>query len=191
MTYDDSLSLRDALALYFETNSFGADGGYAKKWVDIDLLGLKLKIPNTASRRKAVKIHDLHHVVTDYETDWHGETEISAFELAAGCGTYSAAWVLNLQAFFVGLFTGPRRMFAAFRRGRRCTSLYQQNFDDTLLAATVGSVRDSHGLRLDAAKTTAADWLWFGACAIGATLFSAATVVVLFSPILLLVWLFA
>ena len=123
---------------------------------------LPFAFPNTASRRRAVRVHDLHHLLTGYDTDWIGETEISAFEIGAGCGRYSAAWMLNLSAFFTGPFVKPGRLFAAFRRGRRCRSLYHESYDEALLQSGVGEVRERLGLAepLDG-KPTAADWAAF------------------------------
>src|SRR5690348_8708353 len=83
--YPDELTMREARDRYFEANRFGADGGYASKWVDIKLGPIPMPFPNTASRVRAVKYHDLHHVLTGYDTDWRGEFEISAWEIAAGC----------------------------------------------------------------------------------------------------------
>jgi len=58
---------------YFRDNAFGDDGGYAKKWVSVQLGPLPLGFPNSAARVRAVKYHDLHHVVTGYATDLVGE----------------------------------------------------------------------------------------------------------------------
>ncbi len=140
------MTLRDARALYFEANDFGADGGYSKRWVKIDLRRVSLSFPNLPSRVRAVRFHDLDHVLTGYDTDLLGETEISAYEIASGCGGYVAGWVLNLQAFPVGLFLSPTRLFAAYRRGRQCGSLFHQEFDDALLEESVGAARRRLGL---------------------------------------------
>ena len=114
--------------------------------------------PNLPSRRRAVRIHDLHHLLTGYDTDWIGETEISAYEIGAGCGGYGAAWMLNLGAFFTGPFVKPARLFAAFRRGRRCRSLYHESYDDALLGSPLGETRTRLGLDepLDGPPTLAA-----------------------------------
>ena len=39
---------------------------------------VRFAFPNTAGRVRAVRYHDLHHVVTGYATDWTGEAEIGA-----------------------------------------------------------------------------------------------------------------
>lgn len=89
---------------------------------------------------KAVRYHDLHHVLTGYETSFAGELEISAWEIAAGCKSMAAAWVLNLGGMGGGLFRCPRRSFAAFVRGRRHRTLYGEDYD-ALLDTTVADAR--------------------------------------------------
>src|SRR5690349_9357412 len=89
--YEPMMSLFEARARYFADNSFGDDGGYSARWVTIFKLGpLSLGFPNTASRIAAVRYHDLHHLVTGYDTDVMGEAEIAAWELASGCERFPA-----------------------------------------------------------------------------------------------------
>src|SRR6478752_6208121 len=83
--YAPSLTLREARDLYFRSNGFGEDGGYGDAWVDFKLGPVPFPFPNTAARIKAVKVHDLHHIVTGYRTNFVGELEISAWEIGGGC----------------------------------------------------------------------------------------------------------
>jgi hypothetical protein len=159
--YPDELTMREARDRYFEVNRFGIDGGYGSKWVDLKLGPIPFPIPNTASRVRAVKYHDLHHVLTGYDTDWRGEFEISAWEIAAGCKSFAAAWVLNLGGMVGGMFTSPRRTFRAWVRGRRDRSLYEEDYD-ALLAMRVGEARDAY-LRREPSTVTLGDVLLFGA----------------------------
>lgn len=140
-TYDDALTLRDARDLYFSQNDFGPNGGYDANWVKIQLGWLPVFIPNVEARVRAVRIHDLHHVVTGYDTDLMGELRIAAWEVGGGCGSFVAAWVLNLWGLFLGLFRDVGAMRDAFVRGRRGENLYHEPFDDVLLASTVGATR--------------------------------------------------
>lgn len=125
---------------YFADNGFGSDGGYNDAFVDFKLGPLPFPFPNTQSRVRALRYHDLHHVLTGYQTDLRGEFEISAWELGAGCAGFGAAWVLNLAGMTSGAVVAPRRTWRAFLRGRRCDSLYRDAFEP-LLAQTVASVR--------------------------------------------------
>jgi len=137
------MSLRDARRIYFEANGFGDDGGYGEKWVDFKLGRVPFPIPNSPSRVRAVRFHDLHHVLTGYDTNLIGEFEISAWEVAAGCKTFAAAWALNLSGMVAGALVAPRRTFRAFVRGRRSSTLYGELFEP-LLEMTVQEAREKY-----------------------------------------------
>lgn len=138
--YPDEMTMRAARDRYFDANGFGSDGGYDDAWVDFELGPLPLPFPNTPGRIAAVKFHDLHHVLTGYQTNATGEFEISAWEIGAGCTSMPAAWVINMSGLATGVIAAPRRIFAAFVRGRRSRSLYGEAFDP-LLERTVGDLR--------------------------------------------------
>lgn len=138
--YPQEMSLHDARRLYFEANGFGDDGGYGARWVDFKLGKVPFPIPNSPSRVRAVRFHDLHHVLTGYDTNTIGEFEISAWEIAAGCKGFAAAWALNLSGLFAGAWVAPRRTFRAFVRGRRGRTLYGEPFEP-LLEMTVQEAR--------------------------------------------------
>jgi hypothetical protein len=146
MSDDATSTLREARARYFRENGFGEDGGYAKRWVAVRLGPLPFAFPNTQARVRAVRYHDLHHVVTGYATDVVGEAEIAAWEIASGCEGFAAAWALNLYALGLGLATDPGATWRAFLRGRRTRNLYGARYDDALLAERVADVRARLGL---------------------------------------------
>ncbi|HEY1086681.1 MAG TPA: hypothetical protein VGE37_03265, partial [Archangium sp.] len=87
-------TMREAVRRYFDENGFGIDGGYGATWVDFKLGPVPFPLPNTEGRKRAVKFHDLNHVLTGYRTDTLGEFEISAWEAGAGCRDFWAAWAL-------------------------------------------------------------------------------------------------
>lgn len=145
MTSTDT-TLGAARADYYRINGFGDDGGDALEWVPLKILGMTLKIPNTDGRRRAVRIHDLHHVVTGFQTDLRGEAEIGAWELASGCLRWPAATVLNLFALGMGLVLAPHRMARAWSLGRHTKNLYAEDGVDHLLNRKVAEVRSTLGL---------------------------------------------
>ena len=99
-------------------------------------------LPNTKGRRDAVRLHDLHHVLTEYPTTWRGEAEISAWEIGSGgLHRYYAGWVLDLMNIAQGLAINPRATYRAFMKGTRNTNLYRTEFTDELLAQRVGEYR--------------------------------------------------
>ncbi len=179
---DPSLTLARARDDYFRVNDFGADGGYNAAWVDVTVGPINVPVPNTASRKRAVRFHDLHHALTGYATDLRGEFEISAWEIASGCADHVAAWQLNLSGMAGGLFLIPRRTFAAFVRGRRSRNLYRAAYDDALLGRRVGELRRELGLDEPTARGRASDVAWF-ALALGGGLAIGLLFVVLLVPL--------
>lgn len=177
-------SLRELRSGYFERAGLPADGGYSLRWIRV-AKRLPLYIMNTAPRRRAVPYHDLHHILTCYETSNAGEAEIGAWELAAGTRPHWMAAVLDLSAMALGLFVAPARTFRAFVRGRQSATLYAEPITDELLDAPADEVRARLGLAAEAAPGTPADALAFAATALLGVLTVVAFVVL--APLLLLV----
>lgn len=145
-TYSNELSLGEALKRYFVLNNFGAEGNYSDRWVEVKLGPVPFTIPNTAARVRAVRYHDLNHLVTEYQTDLAGEMEISAWEIASGCRDFFVAWSLNLSGLVFGMVRWPRRTLRAFLRGRRSKNFYGSEYGPELLAQTVGEARQRLGV---------------------------------------------
>lgn len=114
------LTLAAMLREHLLRSGLPADGGDTEPFAVVKLLGrIPYPIPNTKARKRAVKIHDLNHLVTGYLTDRKGELQISAWELASGgCQSYAAAWTLDLVGLFAGFFICPRLTVQAFLGGR-------------------------------------------------------------------------
>ncbi len=148
----DSQRIGAALAEFYRVNDYGEDGGVSARWVRVTLkpLPLSLYIPNFDARRHALRLHDIHHLVTGYKTNLAGEAEIAAWEIGGSCTTYWAAWLLNFTAFCYGWLCLPRRVFRAFVRGRRTRNLYHEGWRDAFLDETIGRMRR----RLELVQTT-------------------------------------
>lgn len=161
-------TLEQARLRYFREAGLPLDGGYEDRWVKLNFLGIPVAIPNTPARIRAVRYHDLHHVLTRYGTDWPGEGQISAWEIASGCRGLIAAWILNLYAMGIGLAVAPARTHRAFLRGRRSSNLYGLAYDRGLLVRTVVEVRKASGLTGPVAPVGPGDQLAFGCWALAA-----------------------
>lgn len=178
--YSNTLKVKDALQIYFSRYHF-ANGGYDLKWFKIKVGFLYIPLPNVKVRIDAVKIHDIHHLVTEYEATWQGETEIAAWEIASGCEKYTMAWLLNFGSFFIGMILYPRCLLRAFLRGRKCaTNLYfQTNYDEVLLNKTLGELRKK--IEIDSSKTISyKDYLFFAWCCLIALCYHFAIIFVFF-----------
>ena len=140
MRFEEGLSLREARQRFFAETGY-SEAQHKDRKVHLNFYGLRFWIPNTRSRQRAVPIHDLHHILTGYRTDWQGEAEISAWELATGCRGYLAAWVLDGLGLLMGLVIAPRRTLRAFFRGLASSNLYGRQITDSLLDERIGVLR--------------------------------------------------
>lgn len=169
VSYEPTSTMRAARDRYFAANNFGADGGYNDKWTNFELGSMPFPFPNTPARVRALQYHDMHHILTDYNTDFVGELEISAWEIGAGCKDFTAAWVLNLSGMGAWI-VAPRRVFNAWVRGRRSESLYGLPVEP-LLESTVEQARAKTHIPTQPADATFGDKLTFvGAAAVGTVL---------------------
>lgn len=185
--YEPAMTMRDARAQYFEDNHFGDDGGYNDTWVKLKLGPVPLYLYNGASRRYAVRFHDLHHILTGYRTDWPGEFEISAWEIAAGCADAGFAWFINLQGMLAGMVVLPGRTARAFYRGRHSQSLYRYPFDG-MLDATVAELRDRSGVDRATSEPTLGDRFALALWTLIAFLSVVPQLAILLAPFFLLGW---
>ena len=191
MIYDPQMTLRAARALLFEKSGFGVDGGYEERWIKVRIWRIPIRLPNTRGRRKAVRLHDLHHILTEYPTTWRGEAEISAWEIGAGgLHRYYAGWVLDLMNVAQGLIINRRGTYRAFLRGRQSANLYRTEFSDELLAQSVGECRrllrlnEQPGPALMRDRLAFVTWSFAGvATYLGAVLLSLAPVMLLVAVI--------
>jgi hypothetical protein len=179
--YDDAQPVRDARARYFEANGFG-DGGYDAKWVKLALGPVPFAFPNTAARVRAVRLHDLHHVATGYDTTLLGEAEIGAWEVGGSCRGFVAAWILNLYAMQLGFWISPAAVFRAFVRGRHSGNLYGGVWDERLLDERVGELRARLRLTGPAPPPTPADRAAFAGWATAAAALALATSALVLAP---------
>lgn len=180
-TYDPNMTMFDARRQYFIAANFGEEGNYQDKWVRVDVGPIPFVFPNTDSRRYAARFHDLHHLLTGYPTTMRGELKISGWEIGAGCGDATFAWLINLNGLAAGMLAMPIDTAQAFFRGRHSRSLYREDFD-ALLRSTVGELRARTGVDDPPAKPTAADWAALIA-------YTTLAMVMSFAPFVLPVWL--
>jgi hypothetical protein len=136
------MNVRVARDLYLAENGFTTDE-YEKTFGWLLVLGVRVPLPNFESRKKALPLHDLHHVALGFGTDVAGELEVSAWEHRTG--TKGCGWwprFLCFQAMVVGFLTSPRRTLAAWCAAAGQRSLYDAPLPyETLLAMTVAELR--------------------------------------------------
>lgn len=143
--------VRDALLEYFRTTGLGDDPWdvqdcYRDSWIRLDVRGVKVPFFPIYGLRDSLILHDLHHMVTGYETTWRGELEVAAWELAAGgCGRRWFFWLDRALFLLLGCAFAPRASLRAFQRGLHCRNLYRLD-SQAALAMDVDALRQHVGV---------------------------------------------
>lgn len=144
--YPDTLAMREALDRYMAANGFSVRD-YEAPTFTLRFWRFPVEFPNTAQRKRIVPFHDLHHILTEYGTDWIGEAEIGAWELRAGWRSL-IAYFLNACGVVIGLFLAPGRVWRAFRAAKGQRTLYWDAYPyEQLLRMTVGELRERVGVQ--------------------------------------------
>jgi hypothetical protein len=145
------VTLQDELASFYKRSGFGDVVGARSLTVPVYTGCLLVPLPNIETRRRFLKYHDLHHLVTGYSVGRIGEGEVSAWELGTGSAFVSPLLgVMNLIALSTGLVLEPRRMWRAFRRGCASRNLYPHAVRADIER---GKWLDMDGLRRDILET--------------------------------------
>jgi len=182
-TTEPLLLLREGRRRFFAAQGFARDGGYDDPWAEASFGPVPYAIPNIRARAEALRVHDLHHVLTGYDADWRSESSISAWELGSGGGgPYAYAWFIALFGLWVGLWVSPATTWRAFLRGRGSRNLYGQADPSPWLERSVGDVRRALAVRDGPRPATLLDVGLFGLWTLAAT--ALAAVFVLGSPLL-------
>ena len=104
----------------------GKKDWYAGYWFYTTIFGVKVPLFPRIGFRQGLPAHDTHHMLNDYATNWVGECETAAWELASGgCGPYIAYWIDRLFFLAIAFAMTPRRTTKAWRRGSRQKNLYR------------------------------------------------------------------
>lgn len=171
---DRSTTVREARRRFFAASGFAPDGGYDDEWADAELGPFAYRVPNLAARAAALRVHDLHHLVTGYPTDWKGEAQISAWELGSGWGRYPYAWIIAIFGLLTGVLAMPGATLRAFARGRRSRgNLYGFGSIDEWLDRPLSELEAALGVPRHPGRAHAADLVRFALLGTASVLFGA------------------
>lgn len=96
----------------------------------------RFPFPSPRQRREAIRLHDLSHLLTGYDTSWTGEGEIATWELASGFPRrYWIGYVYPPMTFAIGLLIAPWRTMTAFRKGLGRKNVYRLLLESAALDA--------------------------------------------------------
>jgi hypothetical protein len=116
MNRNKSISILEELKLYWESQNLPIDGGATEKYNSAKIGNYSIKYPNFDG--EALILHDINHLLTGYQTNWKGECEVSAWELASGGRAgYAKTWIYPISLTLLGLIICPIRTIKAFNQG--------------------------------------------------------------------------
>ena len=143
-------TLEEALGKYLAAQKVATEGAtrsqwYVDKWFYVTIRGVKVPIFPRAGFRQGLPAHDTHHMLNGYATNWVGECETAAWELASGgCGRHVVYWIDRVFFVLIAFVIVPMRSARAWRRGRGQRNLYHLQADE-LLAMDLCEVRSYIG----------------------------------------------
>ena len=139
------MSIENELSAFYQRNGFGEVLGARPRTVQVYTGCMLVPLPNIETRRRFLKYHDLHHLITGYSIGRIGEGEVSAWELGTGSMLINPTLgVMNLIALSTGLALEPARMWRAFKRGCISKNLYSADLRNEV---DVGRWQDVAALR--------------------------------------------
>jgi len=130
--------VQDALEQFLADRGVASDGGsgefeYEKSWFYANISGRPVRVFPRFGFNRGLPAHDAHHMLNHYGTDWVGECETAAWELASGgCGWHGVYWVDRIVFFALGWLSAPYRTLGAGRRGWGRHNLYRVDRDQLL-----------------------------------------------------------
>ena len=140
MTTEEALS-EYLIAQAIAEKGHGRKDWYASNWFYTQFFGVQVPFFPRLGFRRGLPAHDTHHMLNGYPTNWVGECETAAWELASGgCGDHLLYWIDRTFFLAIALVVAPMQSARASRRGRGQRNLYR--FDpEQLLAMDLVEVR--------------------------------------------------
>ncbi len=118
------MTVKEALIGFYKFNRLNLTQDFESHCVRVYIGCLLAPVPNIDARKKYLKFHDLHHIMSGYGIDRIGESEISAWELGSRSCRKPLISVMNLFALLTGYILSPSKVTSAFYRGCRSKNLY-------------------------------------------------------------------
>jgi hypothetical protein len=81
--YPDDRTMLETRDVFLASNGFRGED-YSAPTYTVKLWRFPVRFSNTKNHRWATPLHDLHHLLTGYNSDWIGEAEIAALGTTRG-----------------------------------------------------------------------------------------------------------
>lgn len=144
--YADSLTLAQARKEFFAKTGF-SESEYSSTIAKVKLGIVPIYFYNFKDRRSALAVHDVHHILTGYDTSLLGEAQVSAWEIGSTSRKdLNWAYVYVALGFITGLVLDRDKTIKAYEKGLRCRNFYGKKLSPKMLSQTLGELRCKLGL---------------------------------------------
>jgi hypothetical protein len=133
-----SRTTRSVLANYLASQGVIAAGEppdrwYAGNWIYLRLGNRRVPFFPLIGIRRPTMLHDLNHLLSNFDTSWRGEFAVAGWELTSGgCGRFLYFWVDRLFFVAIGTLIAPLPTLRGLRSGSGCRNTYRLD-PDTIL----------------------------------------------------------
>jgi hypothetical protein len=144
---ETGMTVKEALIGFYKFNSLNLAQDFESHCVRVYVGCILAPVPNINARKKYLKFHDLHHIMSGYGIDRIGESEISAWELGSRSCRKPLISVMNLFALSTGFILSPGKVITAFHRGCRSKNLYYLSdgmTDEDVDAINITQMKSAH-----------------------------------------------
>ena len=122
------MTVREKLEAYYASKGLGSPDG----WFAMVVFGKRVRLFPLGPLQPLLMLHDLHHMLSGYDSTVGGEAQVIAWEIGSGgFGKYWFAWMDFLKIVALALFF-PVRFRAAWIRGRQFRNLYTEDIHELL-----------------------------------------------------------
>jgi len=122
--------VKTKLKEFYKNNHLNSDGGVYKNWNKFNIGKITITLPNL--NKKGYLLHDVNHILSQYNIDWFGEFETAAWELGSGGRKgFGLSWLYPITGTFLGLLIMRKRTITAYKKGlqRKNAHILSEEFD--------------------------------------------------------------
>ena len=111
------MTLEKLLTNFYKENGIPEKGGVGNNTLEMDALGIQLKLPNPQFRKDIIHIYDIQYLLNDCDTSWKGEDFIAGWEISTGLWKHFPICVFSIWDIEYSLWIYPRWYIMVLKKG--------------------------------------------------------------------------
>lgn len=125
------MTLDKLLTQFYIDNGIPENGGVDKDTFEMQVLGIKLTLPNPKFRKEVIHIHDIQHILNKCDTSWKGEAFIAGWELSTGFWKYLPICFFSFWAMGYSLWLYPKSVINGYKKGLNNIGIIDLNISES------------------------------------------------------------